>query len=203
MKKAIIVLFSLILASTLSAQSLKEVQKNVREGYADAMKMITMQAEEPNIATQLKITTRRTESGVGKCEYTTEFYGIAGEGCEEKTGDGKDAYALFFVRDKKHYLDASIGDIYWEYLYNSKGKVIFSFEKISSFYAEEEVYIETRYYYDDEGKYAGGSLQIKSKENGRVLPVDEIEFDENGAVDSYEAGINKYQAFDILMNKRE
>lgn len=208
MKKTTSILISLFVALNISAQInnvQKDVQKNVKEIYAHAMELINMQKEEPNTANYMSVTTKRMEAGIGKCEYATEYYSTLEDGTSEdfeKTGIGPVYYKLFFMREKKTYIDAIMEPSYTEYLYHPvTGKMIFCFTTDFSYYAEEPAKIETRYYFTPEGKYAGGIFDIKSQETGKKLPIiDEIEIDEESIARHIKNAQKRFEAFNNHMN---
>ncbi len=208
MKKTIFILICLCVALNIDAQINnvpKDVQKEVKEIYAHAMELIAMQKEEPNTANYMSVTTKRMEAAVGKCEYFTEYFGTLEDGSAEDfedSGIGPVHYKLFFMREKKTFIDAITGPSYTEYLYHPEtGKLIFCYTKDSSYYAEEPVTIEIRYYFTPDGKFAGDMFDIKSQETGKKLTiVDEMEIEEESIARQVKTAQKRFEAFNKHMN---
>ena len=154
-----------MLASSLSMSAQKplnaaqkERQQAVRQKYAEAQQYADQQKKDSYAGQYITVKWPRIEAAVGKVEETTEFFSQAKE--DEKTS--MTYYALLLVRSSMKRTEAQIGDAYSEFLYDTAtDNLIFYFNTHNSWWADEEVKVETRCYYNADGTFSSGSVKMK------------------------------------------
>ncbi len=167
--KVLVLLITLGSVLTASGQTAKEVQQEVRTIYAQAMEKMKRQLKDPQRGVVSKITSSNVNSMFGYLEITTECFYLNIPG-EEKDFEKSEETGPYFIREKVFCKDSEYGNDYNEFLFHPQtGKLIFHYFQTSSTYAEEPVTIESRYYFDRNGKFATSLISVKSKETGKSM----------------------------------
>lgn len=204
MKKNVLFAVLIFSVSVVYSQSLKEVQKEVRQIYAQAMQQMKLQQSTPEMA---KITTVKSTSmvgGVGLCETTIEFFAQDAPAVLESQSNGTMPQQPYFVRERMERKQSDIGNELYEYLYHPEtGEMCFFLHKNSNLWAEEPVFVETRYYYTSDGTFVGGTVQVRSKETGKILPFVELEANPNEAAEAQRTAKRYDLALDHLVNHKQ
>lgn len=202
--KHIISILSIIFAISAHAQNLKDIQKETRAVYAKAMEKIQEQKEEPRIGSIVTIKQPRNYSAVGMCETTTEFFCDVVPSDTEDEIVGSEDLCPYFIRQKFERKESLIGNDYYEYLpHPYTGNLMFYFHKSFIYWCEMEISVETRYYYNADGIFVGGTVQAKDIETGKIVKIDELEPSAEAALEAAQEAQKLTQALDLLVNKKE
>ncbi len=191
----------LSIATAASAQrpltaAQKARQQEVRMKYAEAQKYAEQQKMNSQTGQYITVTWPRMEAAVGKVEENIEFYSQEKEDAELSIT----FYELQLVRSRLKRPEAQIGDAYSEFLYDTDtGKLIFYYNTHKYWWADEEVKMETRCYYNTDGSFSSGSVKLSSPQGkGEALYPAELQ-DINGMDAIREQ--NRYQnAFNSIAN---
>lgn len=151
----------------------KQRQQVVRQKYAEAQQYAEQQKKDNYAGQYVTVKWPRIEAAVGKVEETTEFFSQAKD--DEKTS--MTFYELLLVRSSMKRTEAQIGDSYSEFLYDTAtDNLIFYFNTHNSWWADEEVKVETRYYFNADGTFSSGSVKMKPiNGNGNAFYPDELQ----------------------------
>lgn len=173
MKNVLLTAVFLLSVTLVSGQN--AVVKDVRAKYAAALNRIKLEKAEPNSANHVTVKNHHIVPAIGPVEETIEIF--AYDANDGEMFPGATLFKPYFIR-KKSESGALFGNSYTEYLFDTEtGELIFYFDKRSSIWAEEEVDIESRAYYDKNGRFAKGDVKMTDRETKKVIPVDEIQED--------------------------
>lgn len=171
--------------------------KNIRERYAAALERVQMMLEERNAANYATTKMTTVLPAIGPVDETFECFAFDANDDEENSTTPD--FRPFFIRTKLDATPTALGIKYREYLFNDKdGTLIFCYSKTSGFWAEDEVWMEDREYFDDKGKFVTNNFKLTSRESGEAYPTGDFESD-NGE-SSIEAAKKLFNAFTAIMN---
>ena len=144
----------------------KQRQQVVRQAYADAQAYAEQQKKDRYTGNVFTAKWQRNESAVGHVEETIEFFSKD----KEDGRTGMSYHSLLLVRNSYKRSEATIGDTYEEFLFNpDNGNLMFYFKTNNYWWCEEEVKVETRYYFNADGSFSSGSLKL-TPINGQKQP---------------------------------
>ncbi len=189
-------------AMAASAQPAQSVQAQVRSIYTEAQQKVQQQVDEPMMGRVTTVKSTRMMGGVGLCETTTEFFCDIDDNASEDRYAGTEDLHPYFVREKFERSQSLIGKEYSEYLYHPEtGKLIFYYKQSNELAdgTNEEVE-ETRYYFDSQGRYAGGNVQRKRKDSGASVPAS-TQASAQAAAPVVAKASRYYQALQLLVNE--
>lgn len=198
---SILAMVAMFLAvSTVEAQrpltaSQKARQQIVRQKYTEAQQYADKQKADNYAGQYITVKWPRIEAAVGKVEETIEFFSLAKE--DEKTS--MPYYELLLVRSSQKRPEASIGDAYSEFLFDATtGKLIFYYNTHNNWWADEEVKMEKRCYFNVDGSFSSGSVKLTPRNGGNAYYPDELQ-----DIDGMDAQREMYRynnAFDAVAN---
>lgn len=194
-----IILSLAIFTLSLNAFAQDSRLKEIRELYSNALTKIQQMKEESNCEEYMVVKKHYIVPAIGPVEETIEFF--ATDVAEGEKHPGETDFKPFFIRVKTDARPTSMGVTYEEFLYYPETFLLaFYLKKQSSFYAEEEVFLEDRTYLDKNSKFITGSFKIVSQEDGRTIPSDEIKYDRHHK-HYFEESARLCDGFDLLMNR--
>lgn len=174
-----------IFAQTPLTVSQKQCQQVVRKAYGEAQAYAEQQKKDKYAGNVVTTKWGRIEPAVGRVEETIEFFSDAKQ--DEKTE--MQYHSLRLVRVNCKRPEASIGDVYEEYLFDTDTeKLLFYYRTNKNWWCGEEVKVETRCYYNADGSYNSGSVKLTpiQGQNESYYPEELQELDGNGALRSQE-----------------
>lgn len=162
MRKLYLPLLLLLCSVCISAQkpltaSQKQRQQIIRSAYSEAQKHAEQQKSDKHAGSTITTKWGRIEPAVGRVEETIEFFFTSSD--DEKTD--MIIHNLQLVRHSYKRPEASIGDMYEEYLFDTKTeKLMFYYMVQNNWWCGEEVKAETRYYYNSDGSFNSGNVKL-------------------------------------------
>ena len=205
MKKSFFIFFYLLsIATSTMAQpaptlsnAQKQRQQQVRNIYAEAQQNAELQKNSDNEAAQyVTVTWPRMEAAVGKVVETIEYFSVPMT--DEKTE--MRYYSLQLVRRNYKRLEASIGDNYSEYLFDTKsGILLFYYEVHNNWWCDEQVKVETRCYFNADGSYSSGNVKLTALQ-GDKTPYYPAELQEINALDIQRESSRYSISFNTITN---
>ena len=176
--------------------SQKARQQVVRQKYSEAQQYADRQKKDSHAGQYITVKWPRIEPAVGKVEETMEFF----SDCKEDERTSMTFFELRLVRFSYKRLEASIGDTYTEFLFDtSTGNLIFYYHTYNYWWAGEEVKVERRYYYNAAGVVCAVSVKLTPRQgNGGAYYPDELQ-DIDG-MDAMREQQRYKSAFDAMAN---
>lgn len=167
--KAIKTLFmSLCICALGSAAMAQQPRvKEIRQLYASALERIKQESEDPHMLSRLEIKAQRTMAAVGLVETTENYYGMQ---CGDHIGGVINAFQAYFIRAKEDYKEAMCGATSGEFLYDPETcNLIFAFIRESSYEGDPDLYVEQRFYFNEDGSLCTKTgLVKKDSDNSKV-----------------------------------
>lgn len=167
----------LFAAMTATAQrplnaSQKQRQQVVRQAYTNAQAYAEQQKKDRYAGNVFTAKWQRIEPAVGQVVETIEFFSNA----KEDSQTGMTFYVPLLVRNSYKRSEATIGDTYEEFLFNTDTEKLMFYYKTSNYWwADEEVKMETRCYYNADGTFSSGSIKLTPLNGGAAMYPDELQ----------------------------
>lgn len=174
----------------------KQRQQAVRTLYSQAQQFAERQKKGDEYSHVLTAHFKRMESVVGLVDETIDYFSDE----QETEYAGVLSYNLVLVRRSIKRPQAIMGNIYQEFLYSKNtGKLIFFYSTQQNIWAEEEVKVEYRCYYNEDGSMSSSSVKLVSVNDSKnVFYPDELQ-DYDGT-DAIKLQQSLKDAFNALVN---
>lgn len=174
----------------------KQRQQAVRTLYSQAQQFAERQKKGDEYSHVLTAHFKRMESVVGLVDETIDYFSDE----QETEYAGVLSYNLVLVRRSIKRPQAIMGNIYQEFLYSKNtGKLIFFYSTQQNIWAEEEVKVEYRCYYNEDGSMSSSSVKFVSVNDSKnVFYPDELQ-DYDGT-DAIKLQQSLKDAFNALVN---
>lgn len=167
MKKSFLFTLILVVVSATAFAQDKRVRE-ISKLYSVAMEQIARMKEEPNCEESMTVKKHYIVPAIGPVEETIEFF--ADDVADQEKNAGSYELVPFFIRVKTD-AGPTVMSGYEEFLFHPNHSLAFCFKKSRSVWAETDVDIETRAYFDTKGKYITGNVKLKDAVTGEDVPV--------------------------------